>query len=214
MLMFGTCVGYPDKWRKYALPGVQFNMDEPYRYVAQASVGHVAKTYQDILECARAMPDVEALVLLHDDLQIQDPKLASKIRRAIAAGYDIVGLVGTTKLTSLYWWEHGPSTWRGYAVDGRNGRTVVCGADGTEDARVASVDGMLFAMSRWAIDNVNFDPDLYNGIHGYVEHACMQARAVGVTRIDAFHHSQGGYAGGEEAFRRADEVFRKRWCVA
>jgi hypothetical protein len=219
IICFGTCVGNPEKWRKHCIPGVQHNMDEPYRWLSYASVGHVPGTYQQILEAARAMPDVDALVFLHDDLEIQDPKFATKIREALTR-YDVVGLVGTTKLTSMRWWEHGPSTWRGYAVDGRNGRTVVQGmrnVDGSFDDYVESVDGMLFALNRRAIDSrIGFSPGVYRGIHGYVEELCMQARRqaglkIGVTRIDAFHHTQGGYAGGEAAFDEADKAFRYVW---
>lgn len=219
MMAFGTSVGNPDKWRKHCIPGVQHNVDEPHRWLSFASENHVPGVYQKILESVRAMPDVDVLVFLHDDLQIQDPKFAQKIRAAVGAGFDVVGLVGTTKLASLHWWEHGPDSWRGYAVDGRDGRTVVDGGFAEGDpCPVESVDGMLFALSRWAIDHLSFKPESYPGLHGYVEEACTQARRhggrVGVTRIDAFHHTQGGFAGGQEAFERANEVWKRRWGFA
>ena len=220
--MFGTTIGggdSVDKLKKYCTPGVQRAADgDPYAYVVLSSNGHVPGAYQTILEMAREKPHVEALVFLHTDFEILDPMFARKVRFAINGGFDVVGLVGTNKLTSLYWWEHGQPSWRGYAEDGRDGRTVVDGGFSEGDpCPVASVDGMLFVLSRWAIDNVSFVPDEYPGLHAYAEEACMQVTKAGrhvcVTRIGAFHATSGGYAGGEEAFARANETFKRRWSL-
>lgn len=219
-LLFGTCVGYPEKLRKYAAPSVQHNVDEPYQYIPISSTGHVPGAYETLRVIAASQPHVEALVLLHDDLEIRDPKFAQKIRRALhQPDVAIVGVIGARGVRSMHWWAGGPPTWRGYVEDGRDGRTVVDGGFAEGDpCDVDSVDGMMFAMSRWAIENLSFVPDVYTGLHGYVEEVCFQARAKGkrvvVSNIDVFHHTQGGYAGGNVAFEQANQTFMRRWGFA
>lgn len=218
MIVFGTCVGYPDKWRKYAIPGIQRSMDEAYSYIAVPSKGHVAGAYEDILRTVRGLSDVEALVLLHDDYELRDPNFAKKVRALLGDWrIAVAGVVGSCQSgnPSLYWWE---GEIRGYATDGRGGCTVLdAGFPSGDPSCVDSVDGQLLILSHWAVHNLSFQPDAYPGLHGYPEEICAAAwsrgKRVVVTEIEGFHHSEGGYAGGKEGFDAANETFRRRWPI-
>ncbi len=240
MIVFGTCVGYPEKLAKYAAPGVQFSMrGEGYRYLAEPSNGEdIFPVYQTILEKTREMDNVEALVLLHDDLEIRDPYLAQKIRAAFdnpdVAILGAIGSRGLKKEHGINWWE---AEGKGYAVDGRGGHCVTdFGFDrdvveapfyaGQEPkleykprrTYVDTVDGMLLILSPWAIRNLTLKGLGYHGFHGYPEELCAQARKlfsedkkVQVTRFELFHHTQGGVTGDRAAYDRSAERFRSRW---
>lgn len=214
MIYFGTCVGFPDKFRKYAVPGVQASMDEAYGYLARKSDGKdLFPVYREIMYAAGGVEGLEALVLLHDDLEIRDSAFAKKIRTVFQdPEVAIIGCIGAKAVTSMNWWE---GQGRGYVEDGRNGRTVVdFGFPEGDPCEVDTVDGMLLILSPWAIQNLTL-PAEYYGFHGYPEELCFQARAKGkkvvVTRLDVFHHTQGGIVGGSEGYNRSDGLFRSRY---
>ncbi len=214
MIYFGTCVGYPDKFRQLCVPGIQRSMSEPYGHLNPPSNGKdIFPVYQNIMGLAKSLSYVEALVLMHDDLELQDVNFAKKIRAALTEDTAIVGCIGARYVKSLNWWE---GEGRGYAVDGRNGRTVVDFGfpDGDPDT-VDSVDGMLLCLSRWAIDNLSLEGLGYEGFHGYPEELCFQARRLGkkvkVTKLDLFHHTQGGVTMGNEGYEKSNEIWKARW---
>ncbi len=234
MIVFGSCVGFPEKLAKYAAPGVQFSMrGESYRYLAEPSNGtDIFPVYQEILEKTRAMDDVEALVLLHDDLEIRDPYLADKIREAFKdPDVAILGAIGSSGMDGsqgINWWE-APEC-RGYAVDGRNGHTVTdFGFDRDPCYKsiptfVDTVDGMLLILSPWAIKHLTLKGLGYHGFHGYPEELCRQckcgglrhdndgaAKKVQVSRFEFFHHTKGGITGDRDAYDRSAETYRSRW---
>jgi predicted O-methyltransferase YrrM len=204
MIVFGTCVGYPEKLTAHARPGLTASMSEPYLHMTPDSNGtDIFPIYAGLMRDAH-QAGAECLVLMHDDLEFRDPELASKLRAAFAdPSVAIVGLIGARGVTSLQWWE-----------GDRRGRVEDIGY-GLHDfpfGDVDSLDGMMLALSPWALENLTLEGLGYSGFHGYDAELCFQARAKGkrVLTVDirAFHHSKGGFTQG---LRDADAVFRRRW---
>ncbi len=217
MIVFGTCVGFPDRLQKIAVPGVLFSMNgEGYRYLTPRSNGHnIFPVMQGIIEEARRQDDVEALVLMHDDLEIRDLHFAQKIREIFASDPDvaIIGCIGTSgPFSSLNWWEGERK--RGHIVDNGLGLHD-WGFGGDNACEVDTVDGMLLILSPWAVQHLTLAGCGYDGLHGYAEELCAQARHEGkgviVTPLEVHHHSKGGVTGDRSSYDRAGENFQKRW---
>ncbi len=215
MICFATCVGYPDKLRDIAIPGIVHSMHgESYNHLTRKSNGYdIFPIYADLMAAAHAQK-AEALVLMHDDLEFRDVALSEKIRDVFKdPTVAIVGCVGARNVKSLRWWEGDK---RGYATDAPHGVHSYGFAEGYP-CEVDSVDGMFLVLSPWAIENLTLRGLGYEGLHGYAEELCFQARSKGkrvvVARIDAFHHTKGGVTGDMAAWNRSEEVFAKRWPV-
>jgi cephalosporin hydroxylase len=210
MLMFGSSVGHPDLLAKCAVPGLASSMGERYVYRAVPTNNRsIYPTYAMLMVEAHTA-GVEALVLMHDDLEFCDIDLAAKLRAAFAdPTVAVVGLIGARNVQSLRWWQ---GDRRGRVEDTGYGLHDF-GFDGGSVTDVDSVDGMMIALSPWALANLSLDVN-QDSYHGYDAELCFQARARGkravVADITAFHHSKGGFTQG---LADAEAVFQKRWAA-
>ncbi len=214
MIYFGTSVGYPEKLKDICAPGIAYSMGgENYVHDARPSNGSsIFTTYAEILKAAY-LGGAEALVLLHDDLELRDPHFPEKVRALLAdETIAVAGLIGSSGAKGLAWWE------------GKRVGMVEDAYAGVHDfhpevwpADVEQLDGMCLILSRWAIENLVLEGLGYDGFHGYDGELCQQARKAGkrvvVTNIDAFHHSKGGYVGGREMWDRSESVYATRWLA-
>lgn len=220
MIVFGSCVGFPEKWRNHAASGLEASLDDDGgHFIApmKSNGREIFSVYADLMMRARNHR-AECLVLMHDDLEFRDPQLAAKLRAAFAdPTVAIVGLIGARNVTSLRWWQ-GDRAGRvedtGYGVHDFGFRTAAA-YTGVATADVDTVDGMMIALSPWALENLTLEGLGYAGFHGYDADLCFQARAAGkrviVADIKAFHHSKGGFTQGLED---AEVVFQRRWAAA
>lgn len=210
MIAYAACVGDPAKLARCAAPGLRRAMRDGDAFAElTADRGSLAAAYDEALEHFAQVPDLEALVLLHEDTELLDADFGDRVRRTFAAAPDVAvcGVVGARGVTSLAWWEG--------EVAGRcaEPRGVVEGRPAP--AEVDSLDGLLLVLSPWAVRHLRFGDA--PGFHGYDAEVCFAARAAGrrVVVLDAnvFHHTKGGY-GDPDAFARADAAFRARWTPA
>lgn len=210
MIAFGTCVGHPQKLSDIALPGLRASASGEWEHLAHASNGvDIFPVYAGLMRSASAM-GADALVLMHDDLEFRDAGLCSKLRAAFAdPSVAIVGLIGARGVRNLRWWE---ADRRGRVEDTGYGLHYF-GFDGGVQCDVDSVDGMMLALSPWALANLTLEGLGYHGFHGYDAELCFQARARGmrvvVADISAHHHSVGGFTQG---LAEAEKVFASRWA--
>jgi hypothetical protein len=97
-IVYGCCVGSWDRLQKYVLPVVK---DNPL--ITMTGQTSIAKAYNGILDLAvsgEAAADV--LVLLHDDLEITDPRWEEKLENVLSMGeIGIVGIAGGTNCNGL-----------------------------------------------------------------------------------------------------------------
>ncbi len=216
MILFATRYASKKKLETHCLPGVRASVHEDYaHYLCESTSEDIFPTLQSFIEWARAKRDAEALVLLHDDLELRDSHLAEKVRKIVAdPSIAVAGVIGARDVKSLYWWEGSPRF--GHVVDGLHG-LYDWGFEGKNLCDVDSVDGMLLVLTPWAISNLNLAGLGYCGLHGYSEELCFQARAAGkrvvVAPLDVMHHTKGGVASEPEAWHRSNEIFQRRWAA-
>ncbi len=218
MITFGTCSGFPEKLAQIAEPGLALSMSrEIYRRDVRESAGcDLFVHYEAMMRVAR-QEKAEALVLMHDDLEWKDPKLAQKIRTLLEdPSIAIVGLIGSRGARTLAWWE---GERKGRVTDDLVGLHQY-GFDGLKNgpllyADVDKIDGMVIILSPWALESLSLVDTGYVGFHGYADELCSQALAKGkrvvVANIEAHHHSKGGVVGEQKDWIASNERWRQRW---
>jgi len=202
VIAFGTAVTHAHTYERYAAPGIR-RVAEPDSIVfAHQSAGSVFRNYNLIMDRAAAHDDLEALVLLHQDVELVDGDFAAKLREALSdPDVAIVGCAGAIGVRSIAWWE-GSLTWAGLthryseygggdfpAISWRPETVPVYAATGEVD----SIDGFVLVLSASAVRELRFDESL-GKLHGYDFDICMQAKAAGKKVVTAdfraiHHHS-------------------------
>lgn len=209
---YGVCIGNESRYRNYARPGIERAVVDGARAFERRNQQSIFEAYNSILEEARATcsKEFEGLILVHEDLEIRSPlesTLRGEFRNADVA---IVGAIGGRGVRSVRW-DRAVVT-KGHAPDAAHGAND----HGRGAFDVDMVDGLLLALSPWAVAHLNFDTAAYKGFHGYDADICMQARAHGrrvrTADFNLFHHTKGGF-GDTAGHRRTDDIFRKKWGV-
>jgi hypothetical protein len=185
MIAFGCAISDSELYQRYAKPGIQLAVEHDGVVFAQASPGSVARIYNLILEQAAARDDLEALVLINEQAEILDPRFGEKLRRAFSdPDVAVVGCAGAIGVRSIAWWE-GTVTWassvyRDNELGGEEFPSLPLSeqnCDGPHMGEVDVVDGVVMALSPWAVRELRFDESL-GPRYGYEYDFCLQARAA------------------------------------
>ncbi|MCQ1957271.1 glycosyltransferase family protein [Arthrobacter sp. zg-Y826] len=210
MFVYGICIGTEKKYDSFAHPGLQ-------KYAAGSPVilrrgqTSIFTAYNSILDEVEGMgEDVEGLVLLHEDVELTESIEETLSLELADESVAVVGAIGGKGVRSVRWsrseetYGYAPDTFYGLNDHGR----------GAHD--VDMVDGLLLALSPWAIKNLRFDASTFSGFHAYDADISMQARSRGkrvrVAELGLMHHTKGGF-GDVKTHRDADDVFRKKWGI-
>jgi Glycosyltransferase like family len=196
MIVFGSSIFDPEAYRQFARPGILAAAETGAEIDAFAAIGSVCRSYNLLLDAAAARDDLEALVLVDERVELTDPDLCAKVRRALRdPDVAVVGWMGATGVRSIAWWEGDISC--GAVVmrydEHGGGELPACSWTRVETPprEVDSVDGRLMALSPWAVRNIRFDESLNLG-YGYDFDYCGQVRRAGrkVMTADfrAVHH--------------------------
>jgi Glycosyltransferase like family len=189
MIAFGCVISDSELYERYAKSGIRLAAAPDSAVFAQASPGSVARIYNLILDQAAERADLEALVLVQERAEILDRGLCEKVRRAFGdPDVAVVGCAGAVGVRSIAWWE-GTVTWASSVYrDDELGREefpplTFAGDNGhagpePHTGEVDAVDGVLMAISPWAVRNLRFDESL-GPRYGYEFDFCLQARAAG-----------------------------------
>jgi len=201
MIAFGCSITVPDIYERCAAPGIQRAAEPDSKVFARASAGSVLRSHNVILDEVAGREDLEALVVVHQDVEILGPDLCRKVRAVLRdPTVGVVGCVGANDVPGIAWWE-GSVTWASAVCRYRDlgggdlpvypwGRSAPpAGVTG----EVETVDGLLMVLSPWVVRNVRFDEALALS-HGYDVDFCHQVRAAGhkVVTEDlrvAHHHA-------------------------
>jgi Glycosyltransferase like family len=202
MIAFGCSITKPHVYRRCAGPGIRRATETDSEVDASESIGSISHSYNAILDRYAASPDLEALVLVHQDAEIVEPHFCGIIRAALndpAVG--LVGCVGAVGVRSIAWWEASvtcASFINRYDEHGGGDLPSFSWAwsEAPAYARVGEVetlDGFVMVLSPWVVRNVRFDENL-GRFHGYDLDLCLQVRSTGrkVMTADfrAIHHRQ------------------------
>ena len=225
MIAFGCAIGSEEKYRRFALPGIERVRDPEAPLIEVRGRDCLFRAYNEILDRAEADRRVEAIVLVHEDTEIRDSYFEERVRWALRdPAVAIVGTIGGVGVQGIDWWIHEYGV--GYSIlepiePGvlyetpllKGSEASGAGGFGTVD----TVDGYLMVFSRWAIHELRFDErEVGPGFHGYDADICLQAwergRKVFAVGMDVAHHrnsvSPTPY---REDWLRAQIAFRRKW---
>jgi hypothetical protein len=202
MIAFGCAVTQPDAYERWAARGIARAREPDSAVYPNSSAGSIFRAYNLLLDLAGEHEDLEALVLLHQDVEIVDEHFCAKLRAALSdADVGVVGCVGALDARSLAWWE-GSVTWgsfihRYYEYGGGEVRALAMASDGAppyaRTGPVDTVDGVLMVLSPWSVRSLRFDETL-SQFDGYDLDFCLQVRDAGRKVVTAdlrviHHHS-------------------------
>jgi hypothetical protein len=213
VIAFGCPVIDRAKYSRFAEPGIRRAAEQDSALLLRQDAPSIQAAYNSMIEEAATRSDLEALVLLHQDVELREGDLAVKLRACMRDPLvAVVGAVGSHDVRSLDWWRSG-------AVGGVTaplifGKGVAGGPSPL--GPVDSVDGLLLVLSPWAVRTLRFDERFAPYFHGYDLDICFQARERGrrvvVADIDVVHHA------GLDFFDRgtwvpAYRLFHRKWSV-
>lgn len=193
VITFGCCVS---SWEKFDRNVAPIAGERPV--ITLTGQTSIARAYNTILS-TDAAATADAVVLLHDDLQITDPEWEVKVQAAVEdPDVALAGVAGGRGVSSLAWW----------AAEAVGHQTTDAGLldFGPRTGDVQSLEGSILILSRWAVRNLRFDEE-YEGFHGYDE-VSFQALAAGkrvvVIDLDTHHHTAMGFRSEPSARQWAD----------
>ena len=224
MIAFGCSVTEEETYERHAEPGFRFAAEPDTEILTFGSVGSIFRSYNMLLEQAKARGGLEGFIIVHQDAEIVDPELIPKVRAALRgprrragrvrrrgrrAQHRLVGGVGHPGLLHP-------------ALPGARGGEVPALSWAPEQipaqpvtGEVDSIDGLLIAFSPWAIENLRFDESIGGRMHGYDFDICMQARAAGkkvvATDLGVIHHHQLDLMSEAEAWVETHVKLTKKW---
>jgi hypothetical protein len=191
MIVFGTAIADEDSFDRWAMRGIAHVLESDSIVITRRGDGGIQGPYNAILDEASGLADLEAVVLVHEDTEIDDPALMAKIRNAFADPcIAVIGPIGARAVRSIAWWEgetFGRVAAPNAASDGVVSTSVPWGWH-----RVEAVDGLMLVLSPWAVREVRFDERFAPYFHGYDVDYCFQVRAHGrdclVGPLHAIHY--------------------------
>jgi hypothetical protein len=187
VIAFGVAVTEPTIYDRFAGPGIRRAAEPNSLVFADQAAGSLFRNYNRVLEQARAQDDLEALVLVHQDVEIVESDFAARVRAALSdPDVAIVGCVGAVGVRQPAWWK-GTVSWAAFShhyeefgggeFDSLSWRPEA-GPSHLAPGEVDAIDGLVMVLSPWAVRELSFDESL-GQLHGYDFDICMQARTAG-----------------------------------
>jgi hypothetical protein len=202
VVAYGCCVG---SWEKFNANIRPRTLEKPLLGLDRQT--SIAEAYNTILDAYLGWP-IDALVLLHDDLEITDPNAEAKFLEALALpDVALVGVAGGHGIGSLAWWN--ANTVGHQMID--SGLLDL----GPRTGYVDLLEGSILVFGSWAIEHLRFDTR-FEGFHGYDDIAMIAhsyGKRVYVADVDTHHHVQLGFKSetSAQAWAVADRQFREKW---
>ena len=194
MIAFGVSVTEPKVYERCAEPGIRLVAEPDTEVMAHGSTGSVFRSYNMLVDQARKLDGLEALVLIHQDAEIIDPDFLKKIRAALSdPDIAIVGCAGAIGVRNIAWWD-GSVTWASFThryeeLGGGEVPALAWTPEETptyaETGEVETVDGFVLGLTPWALEQLRFDESFGQAIHGYDFDLCLQAREKGKKVVTA-----------------------------
>ncbi|MDX6581458.1 MAG: hypothetical protein QOI10_642 [Solirubrobacterales bacterium] len=226
MIVYACAVSDGNVFARCAEPGILRVTDgvADAEMLAQPTAGTIFRNYNLLCERVAGREDLEALVLLHQDVEIVDPGFSANVRRALAdPEVAIVGCAGAVGVRSLAWWE-GSVTWASltqrYEEFGGGGEIPGLSwlAEGPPSyagtGEVDAIDGCVIVLSPWAVRNLRFDESIGRH-HGYDVDICLQARSAGkkvvTENLRVVHHHSLVLISEPEEWIRAYVAVAEKW---
>jgi len=211
MLAFGTAVTDEDRYAAQALPGIR-RVAPPGATVLTRRGLSLPAAYNAMLDEAAAAEDLEGLVLLHQDVELHDPAFGAALAAALALpDVGVVGVYGRRGGSGV---DEPGSTAVGHVLWGGPFEERPTGTGAPVEAEL--VDGMLLALSPWAVRTLRFDLRFAPHFHLYDRDICLQARAAGrrvlVLTTPVTHHFRRAALESRADFVEALVLLHRTWA--
>jgi hypothetical protein len=223
VIAFGCPITSPEDYARSAEPGITLAAESDSVILAEPSVGSIFESYNHLLDRAAALPDLDAVVLLHQDTEIVDPDFCDKVRVALKdPGVGVVGCVGAIGVRSIAWWE-GSVTLASFIhrYQEHGGGDIPAfswsWSEAPPYARVGEVDtldGFLLAIAPDVARSIRFDESL-GRLHSYDLDFCLQVRESGkrvmTADVRAIHHHSLKLVSDPEGWVEAHIKIAEKW---
>lgn len=159
MIAFATAISDRAEYERVALPGIRRAAEPDSAILTRTGRDSIQRAYNEMLGEAGGMDDLEALVLLHQDLELTDDSLPRRVREVFAD--PAVGLMGPLggRISKPHCW-----LWPDEAF-GTVDPDVLPPVAGSEP--VDAVDGALLVLAPWVVRGLRFGPPADGRFHGY-----------------------------------------------
>jgi hypothetical protein len=209
MIAFGTAISDPATYAAVALPGIERAAEPDSRVLTRTGL-RIRDAYNEMLEQAAALPGLEALVLLHQDLELTDGSLPRRVRRLFAdPGVGLAGSLGARNVV-LHRWLASRELYGAVFAPGLERRF----SSGPRE--VEGVDGALLMLAPWVVRGLRFGELAGSGFHGYDVDISMRVRAHGgrVLCEDVPHYHHRAPAADHRAQAGAGVALAQAWDPA
>jgi hypothetical protein len=214
LIAYGTAVTDEAMYERYALAGIR-EVAEPGSAVMRRQGMSLQCAYNEMLDEAAANPDLEAVVLPHQDLRIEEPSFNQRLRAVLEdPSVALVGATGGRGVRSLGWDDDAEmvGTMGGWVHEELT-RFRSEGFDGPLDVDV--LDGNLLIFSSWAARNLRFDIRFERDFHAYDADISFQTLAAGrrvvVADLWCVHCGFGVIAPRRGSWIRASLELDRKW---
>jgi hypothetical protein len=185
VIAFGVAITDQETYETVALPGIERTAEPDSAIFTRAGLP-IRDAYNELLDEAAALPDLEALVLLHQDLELTDDSLPRRARHIFADPcVGLIGSMGVRNLT-LHLWLASRELYGTVAAPGLERRF----STGVQE--VEGVDGALLVLAPWVVRGLRFGKLPGVEFHGYDVDISLRVRAHGgravCDDIPYFHH--------------------------
>lgn len=177
----------------------------------------IYKHYNTVLEMAREEL-YDAVVLCHDDIDIQDSNWKDKVKRGLEE-YDIIGLAGAKAIHMrkpvLWHLMSEPESWSGAVAHPHSEGGTFVTAFGPAPRRCLLLDGLFLAINvKKLTDDIVFDEQNPAPFHFYDLDFCLTGNKhklkLGTWPIWCLHESP-GLENATPDFDTGQEWFLKKW---
>jgi hypothetical protein len=176
-MVYGICAGPSGKSDRVAVPGIR-SADPGARILVVRGARSIFAAYNQLLDEARAIPDVDSIMLIHDDVELLPGDWLARLSPLIAdPTVGLIGVIGGSDHPRMFWWQGRTD---GHLED--NQRGLIEHSTGTHD--VDTVDGLLLLLTGEAFLRIRFDQATYGkAFHGYDADVSAQVRAMGLRVV-------------------------------
>ena len=192
MIAFGTAITDRMTYEAVALAGIERSAEPDSPILTREGADSIQRPYNEMMDELAGCPDLEALVLVHQDLELEDEDLPHRLRRVF--GDPRVGLFGVlgARASKLHRWL-APDELFGVAIGPEHmGPGYLRLSTGPQE--VDGVDGAVLVLAPWVVRGLRFSEALADEFHGYDVDFSMRVRAHGgrVTCEDlpCRHHTE------------------------
>ncbi len=214
VIAYGTAITNEAQYQRFGRAGIE-RAREPGALVMVRRGLSLQRAYNEMLDEAAGHADLEAVVIPHQDMRIEDDAFSATLRTLLADdSIALIGASGGRGGTGLAWWDGAELAGR-FGTATEDDRVVVVGRRPDRPCDVDVIDGTLLVFSAWAARTLRFDLRFERDFHGYDSDISFQARAAGkrvvVADLWCVHDALGKIGARRGAWVRASLEFDRKW---